>query len=139
MKLKKAGEKAASLTQQLLAFSRKQVLQPKILLINNLIENLEKMIGRLIGEDIELKIILKQKLGRIKADPGQIEQVILNLVINARDALPLGGKLIIETDNVDLNEEYADRYISFKTGPYVMIAVNDNGMGMDEETVSHIF
>jgi PAS domain S-box-containing protein len=137
--IKKAGERAASLTQQLLAFSRRQVMQPKVIMINDLIKNLEKMIGRLIGEDIELKINLDQNTGRIKADPGQIEQVIMNLVINARDALPFGGKLTIETDNVDLNEEYANRYFSFKEGPYVMMAVTDNGAGMDKETVSHIF
>jgi two-component system cell cycle sensor histidine kinase/response regulator CckA len=137
--IRNAGERASSLTQQLLAFSRKQVMQPKILLINNLIGNLEKMIGRLIGEDIELKLNLNPEAGRIKADPGQIEQVIMNLAINARDALLFGGKLIIETDNVDLNEEYGQGYFEFKKGAYVMIAVTDNGAGMDKETVSHIF
>jgi len=137
--IKKAGERAASLTQQLLAFSRKQFLQPKVLDLNAVVAEMEKMLQRLIGEDIVLQTELAATLGHIKADAGQIEQVILNLAVNARDAMPQGGRLTIETQNVDLDEEYASRHIGVRAGPHVMLAVSDTGSGMDEETQRHIF
>ena len=137
--IKKAGERAASLTRQLLAFSRKQVLQPVVLDLQAVVSDMEKMLRRLIGEDIELRTVLGGELGSIKADPGQIEQVIMNLAVNARDAMPAGGKLTIETQNVYLGEDYATRHIAVKPGAYIMMAVTDTGTGMDEQTQRRIF
>lgn len=137
--IKKAGERAAALTQQLLAFSRKQILQPKVLDLNTLISDSTKMLRPLIGEDIELVAVLDPALGRVKADPGQIEQVIMNLALNARDAMPRGGRLTIETANVVLDEECAHQHVSVQPGPCVMLAVSDTGSGMDIEAQSHIF
>ncbi len=137
--INKAGERAASLTRQLLAFSRKQVLKPKILNLNTLIVDMDKMLRRLIGEDIEFVIKQNATLGRVKADPGQIEQVVLNLVLNARDAMPQGGKLTIETKKVELDETYASTHPSVQPGPYVMLGISDNGLGMDKETQERIF
>ncbi|OEU68702.1 MAG: hypothetical protein BA867_05375 [Desulfobacterales bacterium S5133MH16] len=138
--IKKAGEKAASLTHQLLAFSRKQIVQPKILDINELLTDMEKMLGRLIGEDIELLTIPASVLWQVEIDPGQIEQVLLNLAINARDAMPGGGKLTLETSNVELEDIYfRNRGVESTPGPYVMLAVSDTGSGMDKETKEHIF
>ena len=137
--IKKAGERAANLTRQLLAFSRKQVLMPRVLDLNRIVMDMSKMLHRLLGEDIELKPILEMKLGSVKADPGQIEQVIMNLAINARDAMPEGGRLTVETSNVFLENEYASLHIGVNPGPYVLIAISDNGSGMNEETKSHIF
>jgi PAS domain S-box-containing protein len=137
--IKKAGDRAASLTRQLLAFSRKQVLQPKVLDLNSVVSDLEKMLRRLIGEDIELCTVLEPKVGSIKVDPGQIEQIIMNLAVNARDAMPLGGKLIIETKNILLDDEYARKHIAVTPGPFVMLAVSDSGAGIDPKTQSHIF
>jgi PAS domain S-box-containing protein len=138
--IKRAGDRAASLTRQLLAFSRKQVLQPKVLDLNVLVSDLEKMLRRVIGEDVDLRTVLKPKLGRVDADPGQIEQVIMNLVVNARDAMPDGGQLTIETENAYLTEEYARQHIfTGKPGPYVMLAVSDNGSGMNDETKARLF
>ena len=135
----KAAERASSLTRQLLAFSRKQVLQPRVLDLNNIVNEMDKMLRRLIGEDIELITNLTPSLFNVKADPGQIEQVIMNLAVNARDAMPNGGKLIIETENVELDTGRARRHTGFLPGLYVMLAVSDNGCGMDKETQSKIF
>jgi two-component system, cell cycle sensor histidine kinase and response regulator CckA len=137
--IKKAGEQAASLTRQLLAFSRKQVLAPRVLDLNAVISNLEKMLRRLIGEDIELLTIPRADLGQVKVDPGQVEQIIMNLAVNARDAMPTGGKLTIETDNVELDESYAHSHLPCQPGRYVMLAISDTGSGMDVETQKHIF
>jgi signal transduction histidine kinase len=137
--ISKGGERAASLTRQLLAFSRRQMLEPQVLDLNGVIPNMDKMLRRLIGEDIDLKTVLAPELGRVEADPGQIEQVIMNLAVNARDAMPTGGKLTIETANVDLDETYAGKHVAVKPGPYVMMAISDTGTGMDEETRSNIF
>jgi two-component system cell cycle sensor histidine kinase/response regulator CckA len=135
----KAGERAAALTQQLLAFSRRQVLQPKVLDLNKLVSSLSTMLRRLIGEDIDLRLELGADLGRVNADPGQLEQVLMNLAVNARDAMPKGGTLTLETANVVLDETYAMKRITVKPGPYVLVAVSDNGSGMDEATQSRLF
>src|SRR5690348_432105 len=137
--IRKAGERAALLTRQLLAFSRKQVLAPRVLNLNTVIENLRKMIDRLIGEDIEFATIPFGALGQVKADPGQVEQIIMNLVVNARDAMPHGGKLMIETANVEFDEEYARLHVPSVPGHYVMVAVGDTGTGMEPEVQKHIF
>jgi two-component system, cell cycle sensor histidine kinase and response regulator CckA len=134
-----ACQRAASLTAQLLAFSRRQVLQPKILNLNSLVSETDKMLRRLIGEDLEATTVLDPKLGQVKADPGQIVQVILNLAVNARDAMPNGGKLTIETANVTLPEGMVCLGISVKPGRYVMLAVSDTGSGMNAETQGRIF
>lgn len=137
--IKKAGDRAAVLTRQLLAFSRKQVLAPQTLDLNEVIEDLKKMIQRLIGEDIELVTIPRSKLDQVKADPGQVEQIIMNLAVNARDAMPHGGKLTIETANAELDDASAHGHLPALPGNYVMIAVSDTGTGMDRETQKHIF
>ncbi len=137
--IKKAGERAAILTRQLLAFSRKQVLAPRVLDLNTVVENLRKMIERLIGEDVEFSTIPHAHLNLVKADPGQVEQIIMNLVVNARDAMPSGGKLTIETANIEFDESHGHSHPPGVTGHYVMIAVSDTGTGMDRETQKHIF
>ncbi|MBU0515394.1 MAG: response regulator [Proteobacteria bacterium] len=137
--VKTAGRRAADLTRQLLAFSRRQVLEPRPLDLGAVLADLEKMLRRLIGEDIDLVTHYKPDLGTVMADPGQIEQVVMNLVVNARDAMPAGGKLTIETLNVDLDESYSREHADTKPGPHVMPAVTDNGVGMDEEVRSKIF
>jgi two-component system, cell cycle sensor histidine kinase and response regulator CckA len=137
--IKKAGQSAASLTRQLLAFSRQQVLEPKILNINTIVVSVEKLLQRIIGEHIDLQTALDPKLGQVKTDQGQMEQVIMNLVVNARDAMPQGGRLTIETANVDLDEDYCRRHVPQLPGPYVLLTVSDTGIGMDAGTQSHIF
>lgn len=135
----KAGHRAASMTRQLLAFSRKQVIQPTILDLNSVITEMQKMLHRLIGEDIEVTINRDVKLGTIKADLGQIEQILMNLAVNARDAMPKGGKLVIETGNAELDESNLIQHPYAKPGAYVMLSVSDTGCGMDKETQAHIF
>jgi len=135
----KAADRAAGLTRQLLAFSRQQVLQPTVLEVNKLVADLEKMLRRLLGEDVELSTRLAPTTGRVKADPGQLEQVIMNLAVNARDAMPNGGKLTLETGNVNLDEAYAADHYPARAGPFVMLAVSDTGIGMSEETQAHMF
>ena len=137
--VQKAADRAASLTRQLLAFSRRQVMAPKIIDLNSVVANMDKLLRRLLGEDVEFHTVLDANLGRVKADPGQVEQVIMNLAVNARDAMPGGGKLTIETMNLDLDTFYAREHVTVAAGPYAMIAVSDTGVGMDAETQSHIF
>jgi two-component system, cell cycle sensor histidine kinase and response regulator CckA len=137
--IKKAGTRASSLTRQLLAFSRQQVLQPEILDLNLVVNDLTKMLRRLIGEDIEIEIVNEAGLGKVKADHSQIEQVIMNLVVNARDAMPDGGKLTISTSNVALGVDVVGKLPYVQAGPYVQLCVADTGTGMDAETMVHIF
>jgi PAS domain S-box-containing protein len=137
--VEKAADRAATLTRQLLAFSRKQVLQPRVLDMNDAVAGMIKMFSRVIGENIEMAFIPGGKLGRVKADPGQIEQVLLNLVVNARDAMPNGGRLTIETSNVELDSGYAATHTSVEPGEYVMLTVTDTGCGMDAGTQTRIF
>jgi two-component system cell cycle sensor histidine kinase/response regulator CckA len=137
--IRKAGQRAATLTRQLLAFSRQQHLEPKVLNLNTVVADTEKMLRRLIGEHIEMTSKLASDLGQVKADQGQIEQVIMNLALNARDAMPDGGKLIIETRNVELDEEYALHHPPTVSGKYVEMIMTDSGVGMDAQTQSHIF
>ncbi|HEY5837610.1 MAG TPA: PAS domain S-box protein [Pyrinomonadaceae bacterium] len=137
--IRKAGERAASLTRQLLAFSRKQMLKPVVLNLNTVITGIGKMLPRLIGEDIELRFDLNASLGQVNADPGQIEQVLMNLVVNARDAMPAGGLLTVKTENVEFADRFGHHRMIVEPGRYVVLSVNDNGIGMDAETQSHIF
>jgi len=137
--IRKAARRAAALTRQLLAFSRKQVLEPRIIDVNGVVSNLDKMLRSLISENIELKTVLADDLAAARADPNQIEQVIMNLAINARDAMPEGGTVTIETRNATLDDAYAAQHVSVIPGAYVMLAVTDTGCGMDEKTQSRIF
>jgi PAS domain S-box-containing protein len=135
----KSSSRATQLTRQLLAFSRRQVLQPKVLDLNSVVQNMTGLLHRLIGEDIELHTTSDPNLSSVRADQGQIEQVIMNLVVNARDAMPHGGRLTIETRNVELDSRYNDRHGRMRNGPHVLLAVCDSGVGMDLETQSHLF
>jgi CheY-like chemotaxis protein len=137
--IQKAGKRAADLTRQLLAFGRKTVVEPKVLDLNALVVNTEIMLQRLIGEDIELTATLAPDLVRVKADAGQLEQIIVNLAVNSRDAMPLGGKLTIKTCNVKLGNDYAMLHPNVKPGRYVMLEVSDTGTGMSQETKARIF
>ncbi len=134
-----AANRATSLTKQLLAFSRKQMLAPKVLDLNGVVTENLKMLNRLIGEDIDLVMVPGRELGAVKADPGQIEQVIMNLAVNARDAMPRGGRLTIETSNATLDQDYARLHTPVAPGEYVMLAISDTGVGMDVETQNHVF
>lgn len=139
LEIEKAGQRAASLTKQLLAFSRQQVLSPAVLNLNTLAADMEKMLPQLLGEDIEVSLLLDPELGNVKADQSQIEQVIMNLAVNARDAMPMGGKLKIETSNVELDQTYVRSHPGSKLGSFVLLAVTDSGTGMDPATLTHIF
>jgi len=138
-RIEDASERAAGLVRQLLAFSRRQVLQPKVLDLNSIVMGLDKLLRRLMDEDINMQTLVSRSVGAIKADPGQIEQVIMNLVVNARDAMPDGGRLTIETANVDLDASYAKDHATVRPGRYVMLVVSDTGIGMSADTVAHIF
>ncbi len=137
--IRKAGVSAADLTRQLLAFGRQQLVQPRILDLTDTLQKMEVLLRRLIGENIELKILLDSSLGAIKADPGQIEQILLNLAVNARDAMPKGGRLTIEARNVEIDESYREEHPAAIPGPYILLAVTDAGCGMDRETQLRIF
>ena len=137
--IRKAGDRAAALTRQLLAFSRRQVLQPKVLDLNGVVTKMGQMLRRLIGEDIELSIDLSPSLSRVKADPGQIEQVIVNLAVNARDAMPDGGRITIATADAELSPAYAAAHPGVRPGPHVLLSVADTGQGMSDETQAHLF
>jgi signal transduction histidine kinase len=137
--IQKTGEEAISLIQKLLTFSRNQALEPNILCLNDLIKDIQNMIQTIIGEDIVLELNLDPDLKNVKVDRDQMEQVVMNLVVNARDAMPKGGKLTIETSNVNLEEKFAKQIIGVKPGPYIMLKIKDTGIGMDTETLSHIF
>jgi PAS domain S-box-containing protein len=135
----KAAGRAATLTRQLLAFARKQIIEPQVLNLNDMIGNIDKLLRRLIGEDIDLVTLPSPDLGQVRADPGQIEQVLVNLAINARDAMPGGGKLTIETRNAVLDDDYTQQHLGVTPGPYVSVAITDTGVGMDAETQRRIF
>ena len=139
VEIKKATERATSLTRQLLAFSRRQVLEKEVLDINSVVSDMEKMLNRLIGEDVQLETILESKLSPVKADRGGIEQIIMNIVINARDAMPGGGKISIQTENVALSEEDSMGILEARPGEFVRLSITDTGTGMDKETIEHIF
>jgi signal transduction histidine kinase/ActR/RegA family two-component response regulator len=139
LEIEKAGRSAASLTRQLLAFSRQQVLTPSVINLNSMISEMQKMLPRLLGEDVAVSLSLDPELGNVQADPSQIEQVIMNLAVNARDAMPTGGKLEIRTANVELDQAYTRDHPGSKAGHYVLMAIADTGTGMDAETIAHIF
>jgi signal transduction histidine kinase len=137
--IKRATQSATTLTSQLLAFSRKQLIEPKVLNLNKLISNLQKMLQRLIGEDIELSTKMFENLTSVRIDPGQFEQILVNLVVNARDAMPGGGKLTIETANINIDEDYCAVHPYVKTGRHVMLAVSDTGCGMSDEVKARLY
>jgi two-component system cell cycle sensor histidine kinase/response regulator CckA len=137
--VEKAGERARELTHQLLAFSRKQVIEPRHLDLNHVIREMERMVRRLLGESFDLSLLTDHKLGTVFADPGQVEQIVMNLVVNARDAMPEGGKITIETGNVDLDQSYALAHHDVRPGSYVLLAVTDSGSGIDPVILGRIF
>src|SRR5881296_734234 len=137
--IRTAGERAAALTRQLLAYSRRQVLKPQVIDLNSSVTRMIPMLRRLIGETIELNPALQSDLGHVEADPTQIEQIIMNLVVNARDSMPGGGRVVVETSNADLDETFAKKHVPTRPGRYVMLAVSDTGSGMDEATQARIF
>src|SRR5216117_1857295 len=137
--IRSASERATVLTRQLLTFSRQQVVSPRVLRLNDLVLELEKLLRRLLGEDVAIRVAVAPDCGGVKADPGQLEQVIVNLAVNARDAMPNGGKLTLETRNIDLDSSYTLEHSLVKPGPYVQLTVSDSGIGMDEETQAHAF
>src|SRR5436305_7490735 len=137
--IRRAGERAAHLTRQLLAFSRKQILQPKILDLNALVSESGKMLRRVIGEDVEIVLALRPDLWKVRVDPAQLDQVLVNLAVNSRDAMPSGGRLSIATDNVTISAEGARLADSTQTGPHVLLKISDTGCGMDDETLARIF
>jgi hypothetical protein len=135
----KAGQRAAGLTRQLLLFSRQRVLEPKVLDLNELLLSMEKMLARIVGEDVELRTVMGAVTGKVRVDPGSIEQVLMNLVVNSRDAMPTGGQITIETRDIVLDEAFASEHAGVKAGPHVMLAVSDTGIGMDKATQQRIF
>ena len=137
--IRKAADRAATLTKQLLAFSRRQVLRPQVIDLNKIVGGMEGMLRRLLGEDIALSIVLAMDLGKVMADPGQVEQVVMNLAVNARDAMPNGGKLTIETANAEIDEASMGQYAAAKPGPHVRLSVTDTGCGMDDKTRTQLF
>jgi PAS domain S-box-containing protein len=137
--VRRAGERAAALTRQLLAFSRKQTLVPEVLDMGDVVSGMSTMVERLIGEDIKVSVVVSPDLGRVKADRGQLEQVVMNLAVNARDAMPKGGSLIFELQNVELDDAYTATHVEVEPGPYVLLAISDTGTGMDAETQKRIF
>ncbi len=139
LEIQNAGESAKKLTQRLLAFSRRQVMQPVVMDLNDTVNRTERMLGRLIGENIRLKSVLGDDLGKISADPSQVEQVLMNLAINARDAMPKGGQIVVKTANIQIDEAYARQHPFTEPGEYVLLTVSDTGSGMSLETQSHIF
>ncbi len=137
--IRDAGKRAESLTRQLLMFSRQQVVEPRVVDLNEMLAGMEKMLRRLVGEDVEFVFTPGASLGKVRVDPGSIEQVVMNLVVNARDAMPIGGKLTIETSNATLDERYAREHLGVTKGPHVLLAVSDTGSGMDKATQARIF
>src|SRR3989442_4736792 len=134
-----AADRAATLTRQLLTLSRRQIIEPKVLDLNRIVSEMEKILQRVIGENIELKTRWNPDAALVTADPGQVEQVIMNLVVNARDAMPHGGFIMIEVQNVELDTQFADARPGFRPGPYVLLSVSDTGHGMDDATKRHPF
>jgi CheY-like chemotaxis protein len=139
MEIQKAGTRAAGLTRQLLAFSRKQIIEPTLLDLSSVVTDIRAMLGRLIGEDVKIVLSLRHESALVKADRGQVEQVVMNLAVNARDAMPKGGTLTIETANVELDEHYASTHLAAKPGPHVVLAVTDTGTGMTPEVQARLF
>ncbi len=137
--VRKAGERGGALTRQLLAFSRKQLLQPRIIDLNQILAEIHPMLRRILGEDVELAVLPSRPLGKVFADPGQIEQILMNLVVNARDAMPEGGTVTIETANQELDATYVEQHVDVVAGQYVMLAVSDTGVGMDRQVQERIF
>jgi CheY-like chemotaxis protein len=137
--IRRAAEQAEGLTQQLLAFSRKQILQPHVLNLNQVVQDMEKMLRRLLGEQIQVEVHLAEGLGSVRADPGQLGQVIINMAVNAQDAMPHGGRLVLRTGNIYLGEEETSSRLKLQPGAYVVLSISDTGMGMDQATQEHLF